>query len=550
MISAIYARKSTKQDRDDEDKSVATQIRNAREFAAQRGWTVDEANVFSDDKISGAETAKLVNRQRLLDAIESGAPPFDVLLMRDPSRFSRRDGDEAFAELKAIARAGVEIHFYGDSSRFEYGTLATNVVGFLRSEIAADYRRQIAAWTAETMLRKARAGHVTGGRVFGYDIVSVATHKERRPNPDEAAIVVRACELYASGAGYASVAATLNAENAPSPQSWKDPSSKWSAGSVRELVNRPLYHGEIIYGQTKKRNVEGKVDPAKRPQSEWVRIQAPKLRILPPELCDAVATRITAMRARSLQGANGTLLGRPAGESSPYVLVGLLRCGSCGGAMEVVSWKSGARRVFAYRCYRSRRQGRAVCPNRLPLRMSDADNAVLDAVEKTIMSPTVIARALVLAEAEIVRDGTARKHETLAAELAQLEAEVGRLTAAIKRGGDLDPLLDAIRESEARRADLRHQIAALEAPSLSPRLNADEVRAKLKSYVADYRKLLRGHVPQMQQMLRRLIVGKLTFTPKLNGDYEFVGRGTVRPLLAGVVRKLASPTGFEPVFWP
>jgi hypothetical protein len=151
--------------------------------------------------------------------------------------------------------------------------------------------------------------------------------------------------------------------------------------------------------------------------------------------------------------------------------------------MEVVSRKSGARRVFAYRCYRSRRQGTAVCPNRLPLRMSDADNAVVDAVEETIMSPKVVARALALAEAEIV------------------------------------------------------------ATSCSSRRDVGEVRAKLKSYVADCRKLLRGHVPQIQQMLRRLIVGKLTFTPQLNGDYEFVGRGTVRPLLAGVVRKLASPTG-------
>ena len=54
----------------------------------------------------------------------------------------------------------------------------------------------------------------------------------------------------------------------------------------------------------------------------------------------------------------------------------------------------------------------------------------------------------------------------------------------------------------------------------------------------------------MQQMLRRLIVGKLTFTPKLNGDYEFVGKGTVRPLLAGIVRKLASPTGARDTYEP
>ena len=66
-------------------------------------------------------------------------------------------------------------------------------------------------------------------------------------------------------------------------------------------------------------------------------------------------------------------------------------------------------------------------------------------------------------------------------------------------------------------------------------------RAKLRGYVGDYRKLLRAHVPQMLQILRRLVVGKLSFTPKLNGDYEFAGRGTVQPLLSGVVRELASP---------
>ena len=280
---AIYARKSTKQVRDAEDKSVTTQVENARAFAAARGWTVDDAHVYVDDAISGAETTKLANRKRCLDAIAAGDPPFQVLLMRDQSRFSRRDGDEAFAELKAIKKAGVQIHYYGDGSTFEYGTLATNVVGFMKSEIAAEYRRQIASMTAETLRRKATAGHVTGGHVFGYDIVSVNSHKERRVNAAEAAIVVRACELYASGVGYATIASTLNAEGAPAPRTWQDPTSVWSAGSVRELVNRPLYRGEIVYGRTKKRNIEGKVEPTKRAPSDWIRVPAPELRILSPE---------------------------------------------------------------------------------------------------------------------------------------------------------------------------------------------------------------------------------------------------------------------------
>jgi hypothetical protein len=106
--------------------------------------------------------------------------------MRDQSRFSREDGDEAFAELKAITKAGVQVHYYSDGSIFEFGTLATNVVGFMKSEIAAEYRRQMAAMTSETLRRKATAGHVTGGHVFGYDIVSVNSHKERRVNAAEA----------------------------------------------------------------------------------------------------------------------------------------------------------------------------------------------------------------------------------------------------------------------------------------------------------------------------------------------------------------------------
>ena len=117
MIAAIYARKSTEQNGTDADaKSVARQKDDARAFAVSKGWGIGQ--VYADDAVSGAETRKLLDRQRLLDAIRTG-PPFQVLVMRDASRFSRRDGDEAFSELKAITKAGVEVWFYQDGTRFE-----------------------------------------------------------------------------------------------------------------------------------------------------------------------------------------------------------------------------------------------------------------------------------------------------------------------------------------------------------------------------------------------------------------------------------------------
>ena len=316
--------------------------------------------MYADDAVSGAETKRLVNRQRLLSAIDSG-PPFQALIMRDTSRFSRRDGDEAFCELKAIAKAGVEVWFYQDGQRFTFGTLAANVTGFLSAEFAADYRRQIAAWTYAAMEQKARAGHVTCGRVFGYDNVRVDGHVERRVNTTEAAVVRRIYDLYAAGQGLSSIAHTLNADGASCPRAQQGRVNGWCASSVREVLKRPLYRGDVVWGRARKRDREGQVSPTPRPSQEWLRRSAPELRVVSEDLAGAVDARRASMRQRALGQANGRLMGRPPGEGSPYLLTGLLTCGVCGGGMEVLSSASGGRRRYHYRCYVARRKRPACC---------------------------------------------------------------------------------------------------------------------------------------------------------------------------------------------
>ena len=76
------------------------------------------------------------------------------------------------------------------------------------------------------------------------------------------------------------------------------------------------------------------------------------------------------------------------------------------------------------------------------------------------------------------------------------------------------------------------------------------VRRTLASYVTDWQGLLRGHVHQAQQVLRRLVKGRLTFTPhvtggKARGYYTFAGTGTVQPLLAGFCGTSGVPTGIR-----
>src|SRR5919107_1587412 len=108
MIAAVYARKSTDQNGiSDEEKSVTRQVEHAKAYASNKGWMEAEVRIFF----------YLEDRERTLDT------PTDKIVL----------------SLRAFA-----------------------------DELEREKARQR---TRDAMLRKARAGHVTGGLVFGYDNV-------------------------------------------------------------------------------------------------------------------------------------------------------------------------------------------------------------------------------------------------------------------------------------------------------------------------------------------------------------------------------------------
>jgi hypothetical protein len=83
------------------------------------------------------------------------------------------------------------------------------------------------------------------------------------------------------------------------------------------------------------------------------------------------------------------------------------------------------------------------------------------------------------------------------------------------------------------------------------------VEAKVMEQVAKWRALLTEEVADGRQALREVLEGPLRFTPKQAEDgtryYEFEGEVATGRLIAGLVGVppcVASPTGFEPVFWP
>jgi site-specific DNA recombinase len=142
------------------------------------------------------------------------------------------------------------------------------------------------------------------------------------------------------------IAATLNAEHARAPRAQQGRPSGWVPASVRAVLYRDLYRGEIVWGRAQKRDGWGKVRFAKRPESEWLRTHAEHLRIVDDVTWAAAHERMATSRLNYLRTTNGQLFGKPAsGVESKYLLVGMSLCGECGGGLQVYSRAHGRSRA-------------------------------------------------------------------------------------------------------------------------------------------------------------------------------------------------------------
>src|SRR5215813_8779207 len=294
MIAAIYARKSTEQNGvGDEDKSVTRQIEHAKAYAVKRGWLVAEEHIYVDDGISGAEFVKRPGFLRLMNALKP-KPAFQVLIMSEESRLGREQIETAYA-LKQIMDAGVRVFFYLENRERTLDSAMDKVMLSLTTFAAELEREKGSQRTYDAMAKKAKALQVTGGRVYGYDNIEVLSpgiqadrpptrlHVLRQINQNQATVVRRIFEMYASGLGITRIAKALNAEHIPAPRHDRRRGG-WAPTAVREIVHRALYRGVVVWNRYEKVIRGGTRKRRQRPASEWLHLDAPHLRIVSDEL--------------------------------------------------------------------------------------------------------------------------------------------------------------------------------------------------------------------------------------------------------------------------
>ena len=204
-------------------------------------------------------------------------PSFQVLIMSEESRLGREAIETAYA-LKQLVTAGVRVFFYLEDRERTLDSPTDKIMLSLTAFADELEREKARQRTYDAMSRKAKAGHVTGGRVFGYDNVAIEaaapdgstcrSHVERRINDAESRVVRTIFDLYGQGLGYTGIAKRLNADGAPAPRAQQGRPRGWAPSSIREVLHRPLYRGQVVWNRTRKRDRWGQVKQTRRPEEE------------------------------------------------------------------------------------------------------------------------------------------------------------------------------------------------------------------------------------------------------------------------------------------
>ncbi|MDR0807802.1 MAG: recombinase family protein [Gemmobacter sp.] len=494
--AAFYARYSSDQQ---SAASIEDQFRVCQERAEREGWTV--VAHYQDAAISGASLILRPGVRGLLDDARDGK--FDVVLAEALDRVSRDQADVAtlFKHLQ-FARVPLVTLSEGEISELHVG---------LKGTMNALFLKDLANKTRRGLRGRVEKGFAAGSSCYGYRVVRRLTAEgelvrgEREIDEAQAAVINRIFREYAAGKSPKSIARDLNAEGiaGPTKRGWLDAAIRGNPKRGTGILNNVLYVGVRVWNQTHtlKDPRTGRVVSRPNPESEWVRVEVPALRIVPDDLWAVVRRQQAVMAEQHDQTHRRSF---HAARRPVHLLSGLMRCGVCGGTVTIVM-------PGRFGCVSHRRGGS--CTNKRTIRRDKLEARVLAGIREKLVSPERVRDAVAAFAAhtnELNRERLVQAEADKAA-LAKIDKGIAGMIAAIEDGlyqpamkACMDELQRQKVEIEARQAQAPRPM-----PDIHPNI-ADAYRRKVERLT----ETLRDPDIQLEAVAAlRSIIGKVVLTP-------------------------------------
>jgi DNA invertase Pin-like site-specific DNA recombinase len=308
---------SVKQQKGD---SVERQTRLSLEYAARNGLELDTELSMSDLGISAYDRSNLKKGAlgQFLRLVEEGRiPRGSYLLVESLDRLSRDKVMDALSVFTDILRAGIIIVTLADNQEYSYEKSNENWSSLIMSIVIMSRANEESAIKSSRIRSSwdAKRKNITNKRLTSrcpYWLKPTAGENGFEFVPERVEVVKRIFKLSQEGVGNATIVKTLNSERVPLFSAKTD---GWQNSYIQKILSNPAVYGELQMNLQR----DGAMTPVETVTDYYPAIMSKE------EWLIAAATRA----ARRTRG------GVSKGKHLSNLFSGLLRCGYCGGAMNM-----------------------------------------------------------------------------------------------------------------------------------------------------------------------------------------------------------------------
>ena len=298
-IAAIYCRLSV----EDAEKRAAESesIRNQRAlllgYAKKQGWAVYD--IYADEDYSGLREDRPAFQRLLADAEER---KFSIILCKTQSRFTRNAGT-AEKYLHALFPLW-GIRFVTVVDGVDTASHANKKARQINSLVNEWYSEELSENIRAVFRRKMEAGQFLGNYApYGYRKDPRCRH-HLIPDAETAPVVEEIYDLYLSGLSCKMIGERLTAQGIPTPSEMKRArgedlgrrsSAAWSKGTIRKILQNPVYLGHMVQGKEEKISFKEK-KTRELPRNQWIVVEHTHEAIIKEEIFGDVKKRMAERR--------------------------------------------------------------------------------------------------------------------------------------------------------------------------------------------------------------------------------------------------------------
>lgn len=331
---AAYCRVST--DKDDQANSFESQQRYFREYIDRNpDWEL--YSIFADEGISGTNTKKRKDFNRMIAAAKSGA--FDFIITKGVSRFARNTLD-TLQYTRDLKRLGIGVLFMNDNINTMDADAELRLT--IMSSIAQEESRKTSERVKWGQKRRMEQGVVFGRDMLGYDVRGGKLYIN-----EEGAEVVRLIfhKFVEEQKGTHVIARELREAGIKTHTRMKE----WTNTVILRVVRNEKYCGDLIQKKTFTPDYLSHEKKYNRGEEEFVVLRDHHEPIISRELFERAQKELERRSPSAEQKAK---------HSNRYCLSGKITCGCCGAKFvsRTKKRKDGSR-YKAWRCLEASRHG-------------------------------------------------------------------------------------------------------------------------------------------------------------------------------------------------